>query len=168
MTSAFQSTVNVDLNLGVAGDIIIDEPSRITLVTLATAGALGQFFTLANNTGLASLGGTITNGSIVFGGIAVNSKIEPLFGSSAASPLNANLNVNANSQVALLSFGSCIISNPNAWEIGDLLQYNTTTGVISSYAPGGSPSGGNAAIPNGVMARFGGAAGSLGIARLTN
>lgn len=168
MTSAFQSTVNVDLNLGVPGDLVLDEPSRITPVTLATAGAIGQFFTVANNTGLASLGGTITNGSIVIGGIAINPKIEPLFGSSVSSPLNANLTLNANDQVAMLTFGACIISNPNAWEIGDLLQYNTTTGVISSYAPGGSPSGGNAAIPNGVMARFGGAAGSLGIARLTN
>lgn len=170
MTSAFQSTVNVDLNLGVPGDIVLDEPSRITPVTLATAGALGQFFTVANSTGLASLGGTIAAGTVLFGGIAVLPKIEPLFGSSAANPLNANLNVQANEQVALMSMGACIVSIPNAWLIGDFLQYNTTTGVISTYSPSGSPSGGNAQIPNAVMARFGNAAagGGLGIARLTN
>jgi hypothetical protein len=170
MTSAFQSTVNVDLNLGVPGDIILDEPSRTTPVTLAVAGALGQFFTVANNTGLASPGVALAAGTIVFGGIAVLSKIEPLFGSSAANPLNANLNVEANSQVALLSMGSCIVSIPNAWEIGDYLQYATATGVISTYSPSGSPSGGNVQIPNAVMARFGNAAsgGGLGIARLTN
>lgn len=168
MTSAFQSTVNVDLNLGVPGDIQIDEPSRVTPVTLATAAAMGQFCTVANQTGLASVGGTITAGSIVFGGIVANSKIEPLYGSSVASPLNANLTVNANSQVALLSMGAMTLSIPNGWDIGDYLQYNTTTGVISTYSPSGSPSGGNAQIPNAVMIRFGSAAAGLGIARLTN
>lgn len=166
----FQSTVNVLLNFGVAGDIIMDEPSRIEPVTLATAGAIGQFFTKANGTGLASLGGTLAAGSVVFGGIAVIPKIEPLFGSSAASPLNPNLNLEANAQVALLTFGSCVVNIPNSWNIGDYLQYNTTTGVISTYSPSGAPSTGNAQIPNAVMTRFanGNSGGGLGVARLTN
>jgi hypothetical protein len=164
----FQQTVNTDLNLGVPGDVILDEPSRITPVTLAAAGALGQFFTIANNTGLASPGGTITAGSVLFGGIGINPKQEPLFGSSATSPLNPNLNVAINSQIALLSFGSCIVSLAAAWLEGDFLQYATATGVISTYSPSGAPSGGNAQIPNAVMARFGSAAAGLGIARLTN
>jgi len=165
---AFQQTVNVLLNLGVPGDILLDEPSRIEVVTLAAAGALGQFFTKANGTDLASPGGTITAGSIVFGGIGVLSKDEPLFGSAAATPLNPNENIPANAQMALLSFGSCVVYIPNAWAVGDYLQYNTTTGVISTYSPSGSPSGGNAQIPNAVMTRFGSAAAGLGIARLTN
>lgn len=166
----FQQTVNVDLNLGVPGDIILDEPSRVTPVTLATAGTLGYFFTVANDTGLASVGGSLAAGSVVFGGIGVLPKIEPLFGSSAASPLNPNLTVAANSQIALLSMGSCIVNIPNPWVIGDYLQYNTTTGVLGSYSPSGSPTGGYAQVPNAVMARFGNAAsgGGLGIARLTN
>lgn len=166
--SQFQSTVNVLLNPGVPGSLLLDEPSRAEPVTLATAGAIGQFFTKANGTGLASLGGTITAGSVVFGGIAVFNKIEPLYGSSVSSPFNANLNVAANSQVALLTFGSCCLYIPNAWNIGDYLQYNTTTGVISTYSPSGSVSGGNAQIPNAVMTRFASAAAGLGIARLTN
>jgi peptidoglycan/LPS O-acetylase OafA/YrhL len=166
----FQSTVNWDLNLGVPGDIILDEPTRITTVTLAAAGYLGYFFTVANNTGLASPGGTITNGSVIFGGIAVLSKDEPLFGSSAANPLNPNLAIEANAQVALLSLGSCIVSIPNAWEEGDYLAYTTATGALLTYAPGGAPGGGNLQVPNAVMVRFGNAAtgGGLGIARLTN
>jgi hypothetical protein len=165
----FQTTVNIDLNLGVPGAIILDEPHRSTPYTLASAGAIGQFFTLANNTGLASPGGTLTAGSVVFGGIGVMPKIEPLFGSSAYNPLNPNLNVAADEQIALLSMGACIIYNPTAgWEIGDYLQYNTTTGVISSYSPSGSLSGGNAQIPNAIMVRFGATAAGLGIARLTN
>jgi hypothetical protein len=166
----FQQTVNVDLNLGVPGDIVLDEPSRVTPVTLATAGTLGYFFTVANSTGLASVGGTLAAGTIVFGGIGVLPKIEPLFGSSVANPLNPNLGVAANAQIALLSMGSCIVAIPNAWQIGDYLEYNTTTGALATYSPSGSPGGGFAQVPNAVMARFGNAAsgGGLGIARLTN
>lgn len=167
----FQSTVNVLLNLGVPGDIILDEPHRIQVVTLgSTGGALGQFFTQANATGIASPGGTLAAGSVVFGGIAVLSKIEPLYGSSATDPLNPSENLSPNAQVALLTFGSCVVSIPNSWNIGDYLQYNTTTGVISSYSPSGSPSSGCAQIPNGVLTRFANSSssGGLGIARLTN
>ena len=163
----FQSVVNVDLNLGVPGDIILDEPSRIEPVTLAVAGALGLFYTKANNTGLASPGGTLTAGSIVYGGVAVLSKIEPLFGSSAANPLNPNLNIQANEQVAMLTFGSCILNIPNAWDVGDFLSYTPGTGVIQTYSPSGAPAGGNLQIPGAVMTRFGNAnaGGGLGIAR---
>lgn len=165
----FQSIVNVLLNLGVAGDqTALDEPNRAEPVTLATAGALGQFFTKANATGLASLGGTLAAGSVVFGGIAVNSKEAPLFGSSVTNPLNPNLNLQANSQVALLTLGSCILFIPNAWNIGDFLQYNIATGVISTFSPSGAVSGGNAQIPNAVMTRFASAVAALGVARLTN
>jgi len=166
----FQSTVNVDLNLGVVGDFALDEPHRVTPATLAAAGSLGMFFTVANNTGLASPGVALAAGSIVFGGVGVLPKIEPLFGSSATSPLTPNLTVAANEQIALLSMGNVVLNIPNAWEIGDFLQYATATGVISTYSPGGSVSGGNVQIPNAVMIRFGNSAagGGLGVARLTN
>jgi hypothetical protein len=163
----FQSVVNVDLNLGVPGDIVIDEPNRTQPVTLAAAAAIGLFLTVANNTGLASPGGALAAGSVVYGGVAVLPKIEPLFGSSAANPLNPNLNVQANEQVAMLTFGSCVLNIPNAWNVGDFLQYNLATGVISTYSPSGAPSGGNAQIPGAQMTRFGNAnaGGGLGIAR---
>jgi len=168
--TTFQQTVNVDLNLGVPGDIILDEPMRVTPVTLAAAGTLGYFFTIANNTGLASPGVALAAGSIIFGGIGVLPKDEPLFGSTAATPLTPNLIVNANSQIALMSLGSCVVEIPNAWEIGDYVQYNTTTGALATYSPSGSPTGGFAQVPNAVMVRFGNAAsgGGVGIARLTN
>lgn len=163
----FQSTVNVTTNLGVPGDIILDEPSRIEPATLATNGTLGYFFTKANDTDLASVGGSLTAGSIVYGGIAVLPKIEPLFGSSAFNPLNPGLGVAANEQVALLTFGSCVVNIPNAWKVGDFVQYNTTTGVLGSYSPSGSPTGGYAQIPGALMTRFGNAAsgGGYGVAR---
>jgi hypothetical protein len=163
-----QSTVNVDLNLGVVGDFALDEPSRVTPVTLAVAGAIGQFFTIANQTGLGSPGVALAAGTIILGGIAVLPKIEPLFGSSAYNPLNPNLNVAAEEQVALLSLGSCIVYIPNAWNEGDFVSYTIATGVIQTYSPSGSFAGGNAQIPNAVMVRFGSATAGLGIVRLTN
>jgi hypothetical protein len=163
----FQSIVNVFTNFGVPGDIILDEPHRIEPVTLATSGTLGYFFTKANSTDLASVGGTITAGSVVYGGIAVLPKIEPFFGSSAGNPLNPSLALFANAQCALLTFGSCVVNIPNAWQVGDYVQYNTTTGVLGSYSPSGSPSGGYVQLPGAYMTRFGNAAagGGYGIAR---
>src|SRR5690348_16189630 len=171
-----QSTVNVLLNVGVIGDILLDEPYRVQPVTLDNnGGTLGNFFTKSNSTGIATQGGTITNGSVVFGGIAVNSKIEPLFGSSATNPLAANETLQPNSQVALMTMGSCLVSIGNAFNIGDLVSYNTTTGAITSYAPGGSPPGGSVQMPNavvyGVPSQGGlsnSAAAGLAIVRLTN
>lgn len=167
----FQSVVNWLLNLGVPGDIILDEPHRIEPVTLgSTPGQLGYFFTKSNSTGIANAGGTITAGSVVFGGIAVLPKIEPLFGSSATDPLNPSLVLEANAQVDLLTLGSCVVAIPNSWDIGDYLQYNTTTGALATYSPSGSPSGGFAQVPNAVMTRLANSnsSGGLGIARLTN
>jgi|SRR5665213_2361124 len=163
----FQSVVNTTLNFGVPGDIILDEPSRIEPVTLATAGYMGYFFTKSNATDLASVGGTLAAGSVVYGGIAVLPKEEPLFGSSIGNPLSANLALAINSQVALLTFGSCVVNIPNTWMVGDYVQYNTTTGVLGSYSPAGSLTGGYAQIPGAYMTRFGNAAsgGGYGIAR---
>src|SRR6185312_13129890 len=114
--------------------------------------------------------------STVFAGIAVLSKIEPLFGASSTNPLSASLALQPNSQVAMLTMGSCIVNLTTAFNIGDLVEYNTTTGVLGAYAPGGSPGGGFAAVPNAVVygsPSQGGVVGGvtpsgLAIIRLTN
>lgn len=71
-TSIFQSTVNVALNLGVIGDIILDEPNRIQPVTIdANGGYIGRVFTKNAATGIASMGGVISQGAaVVTGSIA--------------------------------------------------------------------------------------------------
>ncbi len=68
----FQSTVNVLLNLGVPGDIVLDEPHRIQTVTLdANGGALASAFVKNALTGVGSLGGVVSAGaSVVTGSIA--------------------------------------------------------------------------------------------------
>ena len=163
----FQSVVNVELNVGVPGELDLDEPSRAEPVTLAVPGTFGFFFTKANNTGLVSPGGTLTPGSVVYGGIAVFPKTAPLFGASAFSTLSPNLNIPANVQVAMLTFGSCKVAIPNAWEIGDFVQYNLTTGALATFSPSGAVTEGFAQIPGAVMTRFGNpsSTGGVGYAR---
>ena len=173
----FQTTVNVLLNVGVIGDIILDEPHRIQPVTLdSVGGTIGNAFTKSNTTGIATQGGAITNGSTVFAGIAVLPKIEPLFGAGATDPLSASLVLQPNAQVAMLTMGSCLVNITTTYNVGDLVQYNLTTGVIGAYAPGGSVTSGFATVPNAVV--YGspsqggvvgsGAANSVAIIRLTN
>ena len=173
---SFQQTVNVGLNIGVIGDILLDEPHREQPVTLdANGGTLGNAFTKSNTTGIATQGGAITNGSTVFAGIAVNPKIEPLFGSAATNPLSASLTLQGNSQAVMLTMGSCVVSLAQAFNIGDLVQYNLTTGALGAYPPGGSVTAGYATVPNavvyGIPSQGGvvgaGAIGGLAIIRLT-
>ena len=174
----FQQTVNVLTNYGVIGDVIVDEPHRVQPVTLDNVGgSLGNAYTKSNTTGIATQGGAITNGSTVFAGIAVNQKIEPLYGSSATDPLSPSLVLEPNSQVAMLTMGSCLVNLTTAFNIGDLVSYNTTSGVLGAYAPGGSPGGGFATVPNAVVygvpsqgGVVGGVSspGGLAIVRLTN
>lgn len=216
----FQSTVNVLLNPGVAGDILLDEPHREQPVTLdANGGNLACAFTKDAITGVATLGNVIGQGAssftaaiaattmtvsavasgqiqigqtvtgagvtagtkvtafgtgtggtgtytvsasqtvasesmtgagdpLVFAGIAVNSKVEPLYGSSNTNPLAASVVLEPNSTAIMLTFGSCVVNLPNAFNVGDLVYYNVTTGALSSAAPGAAVPTGTNLVPN--------------------
>ena len=171
---SFQSTVNVLLNLGVIGSIVLDEPHRIEALTLdAGGGTLGFAFTKSESTGVATVGGTIA-AATPFAGIAVLPKIEPLYGSSATNPLAPGLVLQPNSQVAMLTFGSCIVTLGNNFNVGDQVVMTTATGALGSIAFGGTPAGGTVAIPNCIVRGYPGqtaamAAGTAGpaIIRLT-
>ncbi len=66
---SFQSTVNVMLNLGVVGDIVLDEPHRIQPVTLDNnGGSLGNAFTKNATTGVGTQGGVVGQGASSFTG----------------------------------------------------------------------------------------------------
>lgn len=232
---AFQSTINVLPNLGVPGDIIVDEPSRVQPVTLdSVGGAIANFFIKNGATGIGTQGGVIGQGAAsvtgsisgttltvtavssgtlqagetlsgsgvtagttitgygtgtggtgtytvsasqtvssttitaasgpvnVIGGIAVNPKQEPQFGSSATNPLAPNLNLQPNSTVAMMTLGSFIANIPNAFNVGDIVYYNVTTGALSSAAPGASAPAGCVAVPNCVVYGYPGQSGGMG------
>lgn len=129
-------------------------PASTTIIAYVTgAGGVGTYTMSANATATASgvsvagSGGTPT----VLGGIAVNPKQEPQFGSSATNPLAPNLTLQPNSTVAMMTLGSCIVNLPNAFNVGDQVIYNVSTGALASMAPNGSLPAGYAVVPDCVV-----------------
>ena len=136
MTAAvFQSTVNVTLSFGVVGELIVDGPQRAESLTLDTnGGTIGYGFTKSNSTNVATMGGTIANG-VVFAGILANPKTYASFGAVSGNPIDPNLFLPANSQGEFLTMGTIVVASGSAGNIGDLVQFNNTTGAISTLPP---------------------------------
>lgn len=165
-TGAFQSAVNVTLGFGVIGELIVDGPQRAEpLILDSTGGTIGNFFTKSNSTGVATQGGTIGAG-IVLAGFLVNPKEFASFGGT--SPLDPTLTLAGNKQGVFLTMGTVVVSITGAANIGDLVQYNTTTGALSCVAPGAPATVGNALIPNCVVYRYPTSATGLIAVRITN
>ena len=169
MTAAtFQSTVNVNLGFGIPGELIVDGPVRTEpLILDNNGGYIGLAFTKSNTTNIASQGGTITNGSTVFAGILVNPKAYASYGAVGGAPLDPTLFLKGNSNGEFMTMGTIVVTLVGAANIGDLVQYNTTTGVLSAVAPGSSPTTGNAFVPNAVVYRYPQSATGLTAIRIT-
>lgn len=150
--ATFQSTVNVNLGFGIPGELIVDGPQRADALTLdSNGGTVGFAFTKSNSTNVATQGGTITSGSTVFAGILVNPKAYASYGAVGGAPLDPTMFLPGYSQGAFLTMGTIVVTLTGAANIGDLIQYNTTTGALSAVAPGSSATTGNALIPNCVV-----------------
>lgn len=169
MTAAtFQSTVNINLGFGVPGELIVDGPQRVDSLTLgSTGGYIGTAFTKSNTTNIASQGGAITAGSTVFAGILVNPKAYASFG-GAGAPLDPTLFLHGNSQGEFLTMGTIVVTLDGAANIGDLVQYDETTGVLSAIEPGASPAAGFALVPNAVVWNYPQSATGLAAIRITD
>ena len=152
MTAAtFQSTVNVNLGFGIPGELIVDGPQRVDSLTLdSTGGTIGLAFTKSNSTNVTTQGGVVGTG-ILFAGILVNPKAYASYGAVGGAPLDPTLFLGPNSQGEFMTMGTICVTLVGAANIGDLVQYNTTTGVLSTVAPGASATTGNALIPNCVV-----------------
>ena len=168
MTAAtFQSTVNVNLGFGIPGELIVDGPQRVDSLTLdSNGGTIGLAFTKSHTTNVATQGGTVGTG-VLFAGILVNPKVYASYGSVGGNPLDPTLFLPANSQGEFLTMGTIVVTIVGAANIGDLVQYNTTTGVLSAVAPGGSATTGNALIPNAVVWNYPQSATGLTAIRIT-
>lgn len=169
MTAAtFQSTVNVNLGFGVPGELIVDGPQRVDSLTLdGTGGTIGLAFTKSSTTNIATQGGAIVAGTNLFAGILVNPKAYASFGTNSA-PLDPTLFLGPNTQGEFLTMGTIVVTLVGAAEIGDLVQYNETTGVLSAITPGTSPASGFALVPNAVVWNYAQTATGLAAIRLTN
>ena len=170
MTAAtFQSTVNVNLGFGIPGELIVDGPQRVDSLTLdSTGGTIGLAFTKSNTTNIATQGGTITSGSIVFAGILCNPKSYASYGAVGGAPLDPTLFLGPNSQGEFMTMGTIVVTLVGAANIGDIVQYNTTTGVLSAVAPDASATTGNALIPNCVVWNYPQSATGLAAIRITD
>jgi len=170
MTAAtFQSTVNINLGFGIPGELIVDGPQRVDSLTLDSAGGtIGLAFTKSNSTNVATQGGAITSGSTVFAGILVNPKAYASYGAVGGAPLDPTLFIGPYSQGEFLTMGTIVVTLVGAANIGDIIQYNTTTGVLSAVAPGSSAATGNALIPNAVVWNYPIAATGLTAIRITD
>lgn len=148
--AAFQSTVNIMLGYGIIGEIIANTPHRADPLTLdANGGTIGNFFTKSNTTGVATQGGTIAAG-VVEAGFLVNPKVYATAGDSSGA-LDPTLVLPGNVQGEFLVEGDIVVNLTGAANIGDQVQYNETTGVLSAVAPGGTASAGNAIIAGAVV-----------------
>jgi len=168
-TANFQSTVNVNLGFGIPGELIVDGPQRVDSLALdSNGGTIGLAFTKSNSTNVATQGGTIVSGTSVFAGILVNPKVYASYGAVGGNPLDPTLFLPANSQGEFLTMGTIVVTIVGACNIGDLVQYNTTTGVLSTVAPGSSATTGNALIPNAVVWNYPQSATGLTAIRITD
>lgn len=160
--AAFQSTVNITLGYGIIGEIVADTPHRADSLTLdANGGTIGNFFTKSNTTGVATQGGTIASG-VVAAGFLVNPKVYATAG-AASDALDPTPILPGNLQGEFLVEGDIIVNLTGAGNIGDQVQYNTTTGVLSAVAPGSSATTGNALVSGAVVKTPTAAAGLVAI-----
>jgi len=164
----FQSTVNVNLGFGIPGELIVDGPQRVdTLALDVNGGTIGLAFTKSNTTNVATQGGVVGTG-VLFAGILVNPKVYASYGPVVGDPLDPTLYVSPYSQAEFLTMGTIVVTIVGAANIGDLVQYNTTTGVLSAVAPGSSATTGNALIPNAVVWNYPQSATGLTAIRITD
>jgi hypothetical protein len=151
----FQSTVNINAGYGVIGEIFVDGPTRADTLRVnssGTANTVGFAFTKSNSTGIATVGGAITNGSTVFAGILANPKVGASIGTTSGT-LVPTLTIPDNVMAEFLTMGVVVVNSTNGGNIGDQVQYVTATGALSTVAPGASASANNTLIPGASVFR---------------
>lgn len=166
---AFQTSLNQTYAFGVIGELDNTGPTRVSSRIMNSSGTpnvVGYAFTRSNTTDICTVGGAITNGSTVFGGILVMPKAYASYGTSAGT-LVPTLTLPDNAQGEFLEMGAIVVALTTACNIGDLVTYNLTTGALGSVAPGSSAPGGSALVPNAVVRSYNTAPGIAAI-RLTN
>ena len=137
----FQSTVRVDQGFGIPGEMRLDTPHRADSYILDTTApannVVGRFCTVKSE-GVAEVGGT---GALA--GFLANPKVYALKG-IAGDTLAPTLLLDNNEQVEILCEGDIIVEVQTAADISDVVYYDTTTGEISTAAPGAAAPAGTA------------------------
>lgn len=171
----FQTTVGNNIGAGVIGELYLEGPLRgqpgvlnsgtpannvvgraFTIVDDAT----GSFDTPADPQPLEVGAG----GSTVFAGILANPKVYSSLGTAVGGTLASTLTLPNGQIVELVQETAGLwVTLPEAFAIGDLVWYNTTTGILARTAPGTATLAGHLRVPNGVVVRFESAAAGLAV-----
>lgn len=173
----FQNTVRRFLGYGVVGDIPFDGPRRVQTLPLGSTNPLnnvfGRYFrNLAVSGGPASA--DIVAAGSVGAGILCNPKEHALQG-QVAGTLAPSLVLPNGTLAGFMTMGFVLLQTdalqaalPN---IGDILQYQITTGIIVTVASGTAPATGFANVPGGTVyhlpQQLAAAAGNPFVAQLT-
>lgn len=168
-----QQTIRRKYGYGVPGDLSFDGPSRVQTGVIGSTNpannVVGRVFTQAKAGGVMSADGNLAS----FGGILVNSKVYPNYGTTG-NPLAPSLVVPNGIVGEFMKMGiitmACVAAQAAAPLIDDILQYNIATGEVVTVAAGTTPATGYANVPNGVVYHLPGTAGvgNLFVAKLTN
>lgn len=131
-----QASVNIDQGTGIAGQLAFDGPVRAVTGVLNSASAAYNIIGATAMTWSAE-GVLVAGGSAAaFAGILSGGKEYVSYGTTAGGPLAATM-VLPNAIVAeAIQMGEIFVTLPNSVtaSIGDLLTYNTTTGVLGTIA----------------------------------
>lgn len=153
----FQSTVRRFLGYGVVGEFVFDGPRKVQTLPLGSTNPLNNVFGRAFRN-LAVSGGPasadIVAAGSVWAGVLVNPKEHALQG-QVAGTLAPSLVLPNGDIAGFASMGfvllQCDALQAAAPQIGDILQYQITTGIIVTVAPGTAPAAGYANVPGGTV-----------------
>lgn len=133
---------------------------------LTGAGGAGTYTVSASQT-VSSTTITATGAAAVFAGILCNPKAQVLRG-DGTNALNPSLLVSGYATGSFVTMGTIVVSLSGSCNIGDQVQYNAATGILSAVAPSASATTGNIIVPNAVVYRYANASAGLAAIRLTN
>lgn len=130
----FQAQVNSDMATGVVGELAFEGPLRAAPFILRSADAannvIGRAFTVVpGEEGVAQAGGTG-----VFAGILANPKVYASAGTAADGTLAPSLVLRNEEIGELVDMGIIFVNLGNTAVVGDLVQYDVTTGALSAVA----------------------------------
>lgn len=147
-----QQTVSTAMAFGVVGELFLDGPHRAQPIIIDSDGVtnpnrVGRVFTfVAGADGHAVVGGV---GALA--GILANPKVYALFGNTTDGAIGPSLDLPRYSAAeAVYDTTGIIVALPAAANVGDLVDYNTTTGVIVTRAGNVVPSAGTVAVASNV------------------
>ena len=151
----FQNSVARFSGAGVQGEIIADSPYRAQPYELVSSSAannvIGATYCTVVSEGVAQAGGTGYGA-----GIISNPKTQVSYGTTQNGTLAPTLTLPNYKIASLLQAGTILVYLPAAANIGDIVQYNTTTGALSTIpaSPTPTPSSGCAIIPNAFVEKY--------------